>query len=427
MRLTIPAATEKAMQFEEKILPNGLALRLLPMPNYGAVHAIYATDFGSIHRSFSHGDDKKVELPAGVAHFLEHKMFENEDGVDAFSLYAETGASANAYTGFDRTSYIFTATDAIDQNLDILLYFVGRHHFSEATVQKEQGIIDQEILMYQDSAGNRCMFTLLEGLYHNHPVRDEIVGTVDSIAAITPELLYRCTDAFYTPANMALTAAGNITMSQLQHAVERAGLAGKKSDKVVTHFPAEPASVVTARQTLQMAVAMPVFGIGYKETPDANGNTLHTEVTCNMITELLCGQTSRLYHELYDQGLVRPNFGGEYGSYRGCLNFVFLGESPQPDKVRDLLQQEIERQRQDGVDTEQFETCKRMMYGEAIADLQNVEQVASRLSSTYFYGRTPQQELQAVTALTVDDVNAAMQRMLKEENRAVVVINPIEK
>ena len=214
MQTDLPKAAQNALRFEEKKLPNGLVVRLLPMPEYGAAHVIYAAGFGSIDRNFK-SKKESVNLPAGVAHFLEHKMFENEDGVDAFALYGETGASANAYTGFDRTSYIFTASSQIEKNLDILLSFVGHPHFTAETVAKEQGIIGQEIKMYEDHAELRCVFALLECLYHNHPVRDDIVGTVESISHITPQLLYACTDAFYNPGNMSLCAAGDISMEQL--------------------------------------------------------------------------------------------------------------------------------------------------------------------------------------------------------------------
>ncbi|NLW79480.1 MAG: insulinase family protein [Ruminococcaceae bacterium] len=422
MDTRLPAATEAALRFEEQILPNGLAVRLLRMPDYGAVHAIYATRFGSINRAFEHGG-KSVVLPAGVAHFLEHKMFENADGVDAFSLYAETGAVANAYTGFDRTSYIFTATNQIDKNLDILLSFVGHPHFTRATVQKEQGIIAQEIGMYDDHAEMRCFYALLECLYHNHPVRDDIAGTVGSIAEITPELLYTCTDAFYNPSNMALCAAGNLTMEQLLDAVERAGLPAEKAAPTRRVFPEEPLTIAEKERRFKMAVAMPLFALGFKEKPVA-GNSTHTEAVCDILGELLCGETSRLYRRLYDEGLVQPGFGGEYGHNDGCLYHMFSGESNQPEKVRDAILEEIVRQRREGIDPRQFDTCKRMMYGEAVAELESVQQVAGHLSTSYFRGRTPAAELAAIADMTLQDVEAALDEMLNEKRSAFVVVEP---
>lgn len=422
MSQNLPQPVQNALAFEEKILPNGLALRVLSMPGFQAVHAIYATNFGSINREFTQ-NGKRVKLPAGVAHFLEHKMFENEDGVDAFTLYAETGASANAYTGFDRTSYIFTATEQIDRNLDILLSFVGHPHFTNESIAKEQGIIGQELKMYEDNADLRAIYAMLEGLYWNHPVRDEIGGTVESIAGITPEMLYSCCDAFYTPANMVLCAAGNITMAQLLAAAQRAGLPTEKAAPVERVFPPEPEGVAQKQQEFAMPVALPIFALGFKETPP-EGDTTKTEVMCDLLTELLCGETSPLYRRLYDEGLVQPGFGADFGCHDGCLYMMFSGESEQPEVVQREILQEIERQKTEGIDPAQFETCKKMMYGAAISDLESVERVASLLAASYFKGRTPAQELAVVAGITLPEVQAALVAMFNPEKSACAIVRP---
>ncbi len=424
MNNTLPKAAVDALEFEEKILPNGLCVRLISMPEYSAVHAIYATKFGSINRKFTQ-NGKTMDLPSGIAHFLEHKMFENKDGVDAFTLYSETGAAANAYTGFDRTSYVFTSSREIDKNLDILLSFVGHPYFTEKTVQKEQSIIGQEIGMYQDHAEWCNMMGILQCLYHNHPVRDDIAGTVESIAEITPEMLYSCTDAYYHPSNMILCAAGNVSMEQLLSAVERAGLPKEASPRVETVFPHEPGDIHMSRKELSMAVAMPMFALGFKEKP-VQESTLKTEVVCDLLGEMLCGESSALYRSLYDEGLVQPDFGMEFGCHAGCLHFMITGESNQPDVVRERILSEINRQRTQGISKEQFDICKKMMYGEAIADLESVERMASLLSQSYFKGRTPAQELDAIASVSIEDVQAALSEMLQEEKSAFMLINPMK-
>ena len=215
-----PAAA--AARCEQVTLPSGLTVLCRTMPDYSTVHAAYVTAFGSIDRAFTL-DGRAVTVPAGTAHFLEHKMFESEQG-DAFDLYAQTGASANAFTSFDSTCYIFTATDQTDKNLDILLGMVGRPWFTKETIAKEQGIIGQEIKMYDDNPDWRLLTGLFRCLYRSHPIRDDIAGTVQSIAQLTPELLYACTDAFYRPANMVLAVAGSITLEEAVAACRRAGL-----------------------------------------------------------------------------------------------------------------------------------------------------------------------------------------------------------
>lgn len=422
MKTNLPQGIIDALQFEETILPNGLCIRVLPMPQYHGVHAMFSTKFGSIDRDFTQGG-KTTHLPAGVAHFLEHKMFENEDGVDAFTLYAETGASANAYTSFERTSYIFTATEQIERNLDILLSFVGKPYFTEATVQKEQGIIGQELMMYQDNADLQAMYALLESLYHAHPIREEIGGTIESIAEITPEMLYICCDAFYNPSNMVLCAAGNITMQQLLEAVERAGLPKQKAEPTTRHFPQEPQTIARKEHEFEMEIAMPILNLGFKEQPPV-GSATKTEVICDLLTELLVGETSRLYHRLYDEGLVQPGFGADYGSFEKSLYFAFSAETEQPERVKEEIYKEIKRQRTEGIDPEQFETCKKMMYGESVFDLENVERVASLLTGTYFKNRTPQEEMEEIAGVTLEDVQKALEIMLQEERSASVVVRP---
>ena len=424
MQSSLPEAARLAMDFEEVILPNGLCVRLLPMPDYGAVHAIYATRFGSIDRAFSQSGTQH-SIPSGVAHFLEHKMFENEDGVDAFSLYAATGAAANAYTSFDRTSYIFTATTDLERNLDILLSFVGHPHFTRETVEKELGIIAQEIGMYRDNAEMRCFFGILESLYHHHPIRDDIAGTVESIGTISPEMLYACTDAFYAPANMGLFVAGNLSMSQLLAAVNRAALPAQKAPPVQRSFPAEPTAVARPEHRFSMPVSMPLFALGFKETP-LEGPSVETEVLADLLGELLFGESSTLYRRLYDEGLVQPDFGCEFGLHDGCFHFVVSGESEKPETVREMVLAEIERQRTEGISAEQFDICKKMMYGESIADLESVERVASLLSSSYFRGRTPAMELAAIAGATREDTQNALNRWFSIDRSAFLVIDPLQ-
>ncbi len=421
MNTYLPPAAKAALQFEEKILPNGLAIRVHTMPGYGAAHVIYATRFGSIDSAFMQ-NGKKISLPAGLAHFLEHKMFENEDGVDAFTLFGETGAVANAYTGFDRTSYIFTAANMLAKNLDILLSFVGRPFFTEQTVAKEQGIIGQEISMYNDHPEIRSLFALFECLYHEHPIRQDIVGTAESIAQITPQVLYSCTNVFYTPSNMAICAAGNITMDDVLQAVERANLSSQRGVSIERCFPKEPPQIAQKEKHLNMSVAMPLFAVGFKESPVFQ-STLKTEVVSGLLCELLFGDTSTLYRRLYDDGLVQPGFGAEFGCYEQCLQFIVSGESHSPHLVREAVLEEIALRRKQGIDEQQFETCKKMLYGDAISDLENVNRVASTLSSSYFRGRTPAQEVDMIAAVTLQDVEQGLHDMLQEPRSAYVTVS----
>lgn len=418
----IRAKAADAIRCQSVVLPSGLTVLCRTMPGYSTVHAMYATAFGSTTRSFTL-DGKKVELPAGTAHFLEHKMFESEQG-DAFALYAKTGASANAFTGYDRTCYIFTASGQIDENLDILLNMVGNPWFTEATIAKEQGIIGQEIKMYDDSPDWRLMTGLFRCLYKDHPIRDDIAGTVESIAELTPDLLYACTDAFYRPGNMVLSVAGNITMDQALAACHRAGLDKPAPEHTVS---VEENRVENDAPQTELKFSMPVnkpcFALAFREDPIARGD-VRTEMLADMLPDLICGGLTSLYRKLYDQALVNPEFSGDTVSTSGCCVIAFTGESETPRAVADMVREEIARMRREGVDPELFTLVKNQMYGEMLADLEGVEDAAEALASAHLRGNTLADEIEALAALTVADADAAMQSMLSEDRMTYVEIEP---
>ena len=421
-RTALRRKTAEAIHCESAVLPGGLTVLCRTMPGYSTTHAFYGTKFGSIHRRFAL-DGKEYRLPAGTAHFLEHKMFESEEG-DAFTLYAKTGASANAFTSFDRTGYYFTGTCQTDRNLDILLGMVGHPWFTEATIAKEQGIIGQEIKMYDDSPDWRLLTGLFRCLYREHPIRDDIAGTVESIARLTPELLYACTEAFYRPGNMVLSVAGDVTLDQVVAACRRAGL-----DAPPARHTIEPALFAPENDPPQkelrfsMPVNKPCFAIGYREAPVPFGSA-RADMLGELLPELICGGLTELYRKLYDEALVNPEFSGETVSVPGACAVVFTGESEHPRVVADLLRAEIARLRRDGVDPELFTLVKNQMYGEMLADVEGVEDAAEAMAAAFLHGYTLAEEVEALAALTVSDANAALQTMLQEDRAAYVEIEP---
>ena len=415
---------EQTAADEWRVLPSGLTVIVRPMPGYSGTHVIYATRFGSIDRDFRMGE-REVHLPAGVAHFLEHKMFEDEDG-DAFAKFAKTGANANAFTSFDRTCYLFTATQQLDESLDVLLGMVGHPYFTRETIAKEQGIIGQEIKMYDDSADWRLITGLCECLYHSHPIRSDIAGTCESIAKITPEMLYDCCKAFYAPNNMVLTAAGNTTMEQILAACKRHGLMdppAAPAQRVERLWAQEPMTLAAKGKTITMPIAKPCFGLGFKEKPLAPGD-LRSEMLYDLILCCICGGMSPLYRRLYDEGLTNPGFGGEVLRVDGCCCILFTGESDVPETVQKLLLDEIAHVRAEGVDREIFTLCKNEKYGQLIENLENVEDSASQMADFALSGQTVAQQIATLAALTAEDADAALRDILNPERMAVMNILP---
>ena len=242
---------------------SGLTIYLYPKKDYNSKYAIFGTRFGSVNNAFSLDGGEVKRVPDGIAHYLEHKMFECEDG-DAFLKYAKTGANANAYTSFDKTCYLFGCADNFNESLEILLDFVSRPYFTEETVAKEQGIIGQEIRMYDDSAEWRVMFNMLENMYHNHPVQLDIAGTVESIAEITPELLYDCYYTFYNLNNMVLCIAGDMEPEDILKTADRLLKPCEKHD-IKSYFEDEPYEIVSDYVEQKFPVSVPLFNLGFKD------------------------------------------------------------------------------------------------------------------------------------------------------------------
>ena len=415
-------ALAEAAADQWKVLPSGLTVLVRPMPGYSGTHVIYATRFGSIDRDFRL-NGREVHLPAGVAHFLEHKMFEDQDG-DAFAKFAKTGANANAFTSFDRTCYLFTATQQLDESLDVLLGMVGHPYFTEQTIAKEQGIIGQEIKMYDDSADWRLITGLCECLYHSDPIRSDIAGSCESIAEITPGMLYDCCEAFYAPGNMVLAAAGNTTMEQVLAACARHGLLDPRPEERVQRLWAdEPMTLAAAEKRIRMPVSKPCFGLGFKEAPLAPDD-LRSEMLYDLVLCCICGGMSPLYRRLYDSGLTNPGFGGEVLRVDGCCCILFTGESDEPDTVKQLLLDEIEQVRRAGIDREVFTLCKNEKYGQLIENLENVEDSASQMADFALSGQTVAQQITMLAGLTAEDADAALQHILSTDRMAVMDILP---
>lgn len=278
--------------------------------------------------------------------------------------------------------------------------------------------------MYDDSPDWRLLTALFRCLYREHPIRDDIAGTVESIATLTPELLYACTDAFYSPSQMVLSVAGNITLEQAVAACRRAGLDKPTASHTVQRAePAPEHDAPQAEDRFAMPITKPAFALGYREEPIAKGDTKR-EILCDMLPDLICGGLTQLYRTLYDNAMVNPEFSGDYISTGGCCVIAFTGESTQPREVADLVRAEIKRMRREGVEEELFTLVKNQMYGELLADVETVEDAAEELGAAFLKGRTLADEIETLAALTVDDVNEALQTMLRPEHSAYIEIEP---
>lgn len=408
-----------------KILHNsGLEILIWKTPGQSIKHAIFGTRYGSVNTTFKTADDTDfVTVPNGIAHYLEHKLFENED-TDVFDLYAKTGAFGNAYTSFDKTCYLFSCTDNFIPSLKILLDFVQKPYFTEETVRKEQGIIGQEIRMYDDNPNWRVFFGLLEGIYHKNPVRIDIAGTQESIAQINADLLYRCYNTFYNLHNMALTIAGDVDEDEILALCDEM-LIPSENKELVSIVPEEPDTVAAAYSEQQLEVAVPLFNLGYKAAPVDKSDMVRCEVLSDIVLALLADETSDFYKRLYDEGLINSTFSSETFSGDGFFVPLFGGESREPKKVAELINEEIRRCRRDGFDKAQFEAIKKAYYGSLIRTLQSPESLATNLINTALRGTgSAFSVIETVAAVTVSDAESFLRERLDPDNCTLSVIMP---
>lgn len=402
--------------------PSGLKIYILEKPQYSSSYAVFGTKYGSIDTCFS-VDGEETCVPEGIAHFLEHKLFESEDG-DAFTKYAKTGAYANAFTSFDRTCYLFSCSDKFYENLAILLDFVQSPYFTEQTVKKEQGIIGQEIRMYDDSPAWRVMFNMLMQMYHNHPVRIDIAGTVDSIAKIDYKLLYKCYNTFYNPSNMFICIAGNVNADKILKQIDE-GLKPSRPIEITRINSPEPDSVISSYTEQSLAVAQPLFCFGYKETAEKPERTVKEKICTALLIEIIAGDASPLYSRLVNEGLINDEFSSEYFNGYGYSAVIFEGESSDPKRVAEALKEEVERLKAEGIDKKLFSAVRCGMYGNAVRMFGNVESIAMQLADCAMNGSGLFDGIKYLKSVTVEDVYKRL-NMLDNEKTVLSVINPLE-
>lgn len=404
---------------------SGLKIFVMPKEHYSSAYAVIGTRYGSIDTKFKRSDrDDFVTVPEGIAHFLEHKLFESEE-LDAFTRYAETGASANAYTSFDKTCYLFQCTDRFEDSLRILLDFVTHPYFTKETVEKEQGIIGQEITMYYDVPGWMSTFNLLKCLYKNHPVRIDIAGTVESISRITDRLLYDCYDTFYNLNNMALAVVGNVDVETVLSVCDE--VLKKSADvKIERAFEPEPRETVKIYDEYYLSVGMPVFSFGYKEACKTPLRTVKELVEMNVLLEILAGETSPLYTSLFEKGLINSSFSKEYFVGNGYEAVIFDGESNNAAEVANAIKAEVENLRNNGFSDERFEAARRSLYGKEIMSYNDIDDVANSMIASCFGGFGVFDALDIYKHVKKSDIEKLLAEKLDEKYSALSVVKSKE-
>ena len=405
----------------------GLHIYVKEMPGFTSTHALFATHYGSLNNCFRvRGEAEFSEVPEGIAHFLEHKLSENED-CDAFELYAQTGADANAYTTFDHTAYLFDCTENVYDSLRILLNTVQNPYFTKENVDKEMGIIEQEIRMGLDNVGSAEFYGLLGGLYHTHPVRIQIAGSVESIHQIDADLLYRCYHAFYDLHNMALCIAGNVETEKVLAICDELLRPGEDM-QVEQRFADEPDTVAADRVDIIRPIKIPVFTLGFKLPPRPHGiEQRRAELCARLLFETLFNNSAPVFNEMLEEGLINYEFGSDGAMCGdGYLLVSVSGETERPEAVRDRVFAEIRRAKAEGFDRDCFERVKRVAYGRIIRGLCIPEAEASSMMLAWMLGTTPGVSHRILEALTYEDALAMLRDEIDLDKTTLCVVHQEE-
>ena len=403
-----------------EVLPNGLTVYLLPKNDYHKTYGLFSTNYGSIDNEFiPYGEKEKVKVPDGIAHFLEHKLFEKEDG-DVFQLFGKQGASANAFTSFTKTSYLFSTTDQVEKNLTTLIDFVQAPYFTEETVNKEKGIIGQEIQMYEDDPNWRMFFGILNNLYPTHPLHIDIAGTVESIDKITAQDLYTCYRTFYQPSNMVLFVVGKMEPEKLMKLIRENQEAKNFPPKqeIVRYFP-ENTKEIIKQSALEAAITRDKFVLGIKgldTLPQEGTELLRYKTAINLLFQMILGNTSRNYLAMYNQGIIDDSFGFEFSLDREFHFADFSGDTDEPEKAAEKVKEIILGFADDPeVSETNLDLLKKKMLGQYFQSLNSIEYIANQFTQSLFGDRTLFDLPEIIDSLQMKDVLAAGEAFISEE------------
>lgn len=407
-------------------LPCGLQIAVIPRKGFARRIAYLVTGFGSIHTQFEL-DGKSYTVPAGTAHYLEHRTFSLPGKRDVEAEFAALGASVNAFTGYDMTAYYFSCTENFEKALRLLIEFVMTPYFTQEGVARERGIIQQEVDMNLDSPDSVIYDNLMEILYENHPVRMPILGTGTSIQEITPEILLACHHAFYRPENMLLCVIGDESPACIVQAAAEAMPVPEQVHVKKKRFPSEKMNPKADRTACRMEIAMPTFHIAFKCEPlPAGDDAIRQEMIADLAAEALMGESSELYLRLYEEGLIDSSFGGEFETMDGCAMLCASGDSMDPEAVRDAIIEEASRLAERGIDEASFTRLLRSEMGQRIRGLDNMDGTCFRVCAYHCAGFDYFRFPEIYREITAEDICRFLRRVVARERCAISVIYPLK-
>ena len=414
----------KEKLYTEK-LEDGLTVMVIPKKGITKKYAIWGTHYGSIDNNFIvPGETEEIKVPDGIAHFLEHKMFEQENGTNSLDTLTSLGANANAYTTNDHTAYLFECTDNFEEAFDELADYIQHPYFTDENVEKEKGIIGQEIMMYDDYPEWVIYINTMKAMYKNNPVKLDIAGSIESISKINKEVLYKCYNTFYNPSNMILVLCGDFEVEKIIEEVKKRLLPVKANGEIKRIYPNEPEEIVEKQIEVEMEVSIPSFMIGYKVKQEPEENLVKKHIAIEILLNVIAGKSSNLYKKMYEQGLLQAPLDLDFEFTENYAHVLIGGQSKNPKKVLDELNKEILDIKNKGINKENFERIKKMIYGEYVREYNEVGSIARMVISDYFKGINSFEYLENYNQITKEYVDQILKNVFNEEKQVISIINP---
>ena len=415
------------LKIKEKLyiekLENGLTIMIIPKPNTKKKYITWGTNFGSIDNHFIDPKTKQeIKIPDGVAHFLEHKMFEQPNGTNSLDTLSSIGVDANAYTTNDHTTYLYQCNDNFYEALDEFMDYVQKPYYTDENVEKEKGIIAQEIKMYDDHPFWQVYMNAMECLYENNPVRTDIAGTVDEINKINKEILYTCYNTFYSPANMLMVISGDFEPEELVKEIKKRLIKKENVTEIKRIYPEEPEEINEAKKVVTMDVNNPLFVIGFKDKVlDNKEELVKKHIAIEILLYMLMGKSSSLYKKLYEQGLIIAQPDLDYEFSKQYAHITISGQSNNPEKLVEELKKEIENLKQNGIDEKVFERVKKKMYGSYVTEFNDVADIARMFMSDYFKGINSFEYIEKHKQVTLEYAHEILKEVF-DENKMILSI-----
>lgn len=420
----IESSKIKEKAYIEK-LENGMKVIIVPKQNTKKKYVIWGTHFGSIDNHFIMPQTgEEIYIPDGVAHFLEHKMFEQPNGTNSLDTLMALGIDANAYTTNDHTAYLFECTNHFEEGFNELMDYVQHPYFTEQNVEKEKGIIGQEINMYDDDPGWQLYMNAMDCLYKENPIKIDIAGTIESISKITKDVLYKCYNTFYHPSNMTMVLCGDFVPEQILNEIKKRLLPKENQTEIKRIYTPKENKINQKEKTAEMEVSLPIFMIGYKDIDESKENKIQKHIAIEILLNMIIGKSSNLYQELYEKGTILAQPDLDYEFSNEYAHILISGASKEPKTIKQKIEEAIENMKKNGIEEEHFNRIKKKIYGDYVVEYNSVSEIARMFLADSLKGINSFDYIEEFETVTKEYTQNVLENVFKTENEVISIINP---